>query len=159
MAAGEITVYEKFKEKQMSGIADAIAGVGTIDLANDTLKFMLLRVGYVPDAATDEVIADLVPGTNEVSGTGYAAGGIAATITVVNDAGTIRVTASDLIIAQNAGGFTDARTWVLYQEHGTPADANNKLVCWGDFGADKSIVTGSLTVDFENVNSGTLFQY
>lgn len=160
MAAGDILVYEKFKENQMSGIADAIAGVGATDLAGSVTKLMLCTNTYTPAVTTDVVVGSGNLAANEVTGTGYTAGGETVSVTVVNEAGFIRVKiASDLLIAQNASGFTNARYWVLYAVNGTPADANDKLICYGDFGSDKSIVTGSLTIDFENTNGGTLFEY
>jgi hypothetical protein len=50
--------------------ADAFA----VDFISDTLKARLHTASYVPNLDTDETIADL---TNEVTGTGYTAGGVA----------------------------------------------------------------------------------
>ena len=159
MAAGAIEVFEAFKTTQMSGVAGAAVGVGVIDLAGGDLRLMLTRVAGLPVAASDAVMSDGVIGANEVSGSGYPAGGISTgvTISVVTQANLTRVKCLDVVIDQDGAGPTDIRHWVLYEYSGTPA--NDKLVCWGDFGADKSIQTGSLTIDFENTNGGTLFEY
>ena len=157
MAAGDIFVYEHFKEKQMSGVAGATAGVGVIDLNGATMKIMLATSSYSPNVVTDEVVT--TPMAFQVpTGTGYVDNGSAVTVTVVNQTPLTRVKIStDLVFTQDGTGFTTARYWVLYEASGT--DADDKLVCYGDFGVDKSNVAGSLTIDFENTNSGTLFEY
>ena len=45
---------------------------GSVDLDDDTIKVVLVTASYTPDKADDEFLADV---TNEVSGTGYTAGG------------------------------------------------------------------------------------
>jgi len=44
-----------------------------VDLKNDSFKMMLVTSSYTP-TATHKYVADLTPGSNELSGTGYVAG-------------------------------------------------------------------------------------
>lgn len=63
MAEGDGTVYNNFKEQLL---------LGTIDLANDTLKMMLVT-GHSLDIDNDASYSDV--SGDEESGTGYTAGG------------------------------------------------------------------------------------
>ena len=56
-------IYNAFKKNIMNG---------GIDLDTDTIKVMLVTSAYVPDQDTHEFKSSV---TNEVSGTGYTAGG------------------------------------------------------------------------------------
>lgn len=63
MAEGDGVIYNEFKYR---------LGTGAIDLANDTLK-MILVAGHSVDIDGDTTYADV--SGDEVSGTGYTAGG------------------------------------------------------------------------------------
>jgi hypothetical protein len=56
-------IYNSFKKDIMSG---------AIDLDTDTIKVMLVTSSYTPNIDTHDFMDDV---TNEVSGTGYTAGG------------------------------------------------------------------------------------
>lgn len=55
---------------------------GTIDFDTDTFKAMLVTSGYAENKDTHEFRSDV---TNEVTGTGYTAGGATVTVTVTLD--------------------------------------------------------------------------
>jgi hypothetical protein len=104
-----------------------------IDMANDTLKVMLVTSGYTPNADAHEFKSDV---TGEVTGTGYTAGGqtlSAKSVTQDNtddegvfDAGDVTWT-STAITAHGA---------VIYKDTGVAS--TSPLVCYMDFGADKT---------------------
>lgn len=103
-----------------------------IDLDSDTLKVMLCTSSYTPDQDTHRYKSDV---TNEITGTGYTAGGATLTgVTVTYDASTNKLTldASDVswpdstLVARNA---------VVYDA--TPgSDATRPLICYITFDAD-----------------------
>jgi len=63
VAEGDGVIYNQFKEQVLKGVHD---------LVNDTIKVALVS-GYTPDIDADEVWADV--SGNEISGSGYSAGG------------------------------------------------------------------------------------
>jgi len=124
-------IYNKFKEY----MAD-----GTMDLDNDTFKIMLTTSTYTP-AATHSVKADV---TNEISGTGYTAGGATLqNVTWTESSGTVTLDATD--VSWTSATFT-ARYAVIYDD--TPTSPLDPLVCLIDFGTDKSVTAGTFTIQF-----------
>lgn len=105
---------------------------GAIDFDTDTFKVMLLASAATPDKDTWAKRSDV---TNEVSGTGYSAGGAAATVTVAAiDTANDR---QDITL----GGYTwttatiTARYAVYYKSRGGASSAD-ELVAVNDFGSD-----------------------
>jgi hypothetical protein len=131
------TIFSKWKENQHDG--NAI----NFDVAGDTIQVLLLKSTYTIDQ-TDEFVSDLTPASNEVSGTGYARKTVA-NQSVALDGTTVEITHDDVTWAQNASGFTNARYAVWFRNTG--ADATSPIVMILDFGADKGIVDGNLTLD------------
>jgi len=144
-----IVKYNKFLLTQMNGGTDTTGGstsglARVVDFDTDTIKVMLTTATYVPNATTQ---ATKVSVTNEVTGTGYTAGGTAlATKTVVDTTGTITFDADDVTFAVNAAGFANARYAVIYKDTGTAATST--LICWVDFQADKGNTTGDLILQW-----------
>jgi hypothetical protein len=118
---------------------------GALDLDTDTIKVMLVTSSYTADQDAHTKRSDI---TNEVSGTGYSAGGSA----LANKA----VTADN---TDNEGVFdADDLTWststitargaVLYKSRGGASSAD-ELLCYIDFGADKSSSAGNFTLQWD----------
>lgn len=55
-------------------------------------------------------------------------------------------------VAQDAGGFTNARWAILYNN----TDANKRAIAFVDLGSDRSIVSGSLTIDWSGASNDIL---
>jgi len=116
---------------------------GAIDFDTDTFRAMLVTATYVANKDTHAKRSDV---TNEVTGTGYTAGGTTVTATVTRDNATDRV---DITFANPswASSTITARGVVIYKSRGGAATAD-ELVCYGDFGADVSSTNGTFTVNF-----------
>lgn len=114
---------------------------GDIDLAADTIKVMLVTSAYVPNIDTHANRDDV---TNEVTGTGYTAGGA----TLINKAVTQDNTADTAVFdADNvvwAGSTITARGAILYKSTGTAA--TDTLIAYFDFGVDESSNAGDFTI-------------
>lgn len=52
----------------------------------------------------------------------------------------------EVVLAQDASGFTNGRWGIVYNN----TDTNKRAICFVDFGSDRSLVTGSLTVRFNS---------
>lgn len=123
-------IYTSFKMDIMNG---------NIDLDTDTIKVMLVTSSYTPSAAhnrRDDI-------TNEVTGTGYTAGGAtlaSKTVTNVSTAGVFD--ASDVVWTTST---ITARGAVLYKSRGGASSAD-ELICYLDFVSDKISTAGSFTI-------------
>lgn len=119
---------------------------GAIDLDTDTFKVLLTTSTYSENKDTHLKRSDV---TNEVTGTGYTAGGNTVTITVTKD------TANDRLDV-TLGGTTwptstiTARKAVYYKSRGGAATAD-ELVAIIDNGTDVSSTAATFTL-----NSSTL---
>lgn len=82
--------------------------------------------------------------TNEVTpGGNYSAGGVALTTEAHTEAaGTATWNSDNVTVAQNASNPTNVRWGVLYDN----TDANKKAMGFYDFGADRNLTTGALTL-------------
>jgi len=113
---------------------------GAIDLDTNTFKMLLVTYSYVPDK-THGKRSDI---TNEITGTGYTAGGNACTPTVTQDNTNSRVTI-DLVVTSWPSSTITARGGVVYKSRGGAPSAD-ELVCYLDFGADVSSTAGTFAV-------------
>lgn len=115
---------------------------GLIDFDSDSFKVMLVTSAYAPNKDTDAFRSAV---TNEVTGTGYTAGGVASTFTVaaidtVNDR--IEVTLGG--VAWAASTITAAGA-VYYKSRGGASSAD-EVVAYIDFGGNVSSVGGTFTL-------------
>lgn len=115
---------------------------GSIDFDTDTFKVMLTTSSYAEDKDAHDFRNDV---TNEVTGTGYTAGGNTATVSVNLDTANDRV---DITL----GGTTwpsstiTARKAVYYKSRGGASSAD-ELVAVNDFGSDVITAAGTFTLN------------
>ena len=109
------------------------------DTTADRFKVMLVTSSYSPNFGTHDFKSDV---TNEVSGTGYDAGGKSlSSVTLTQSGGTITFDAANLTWASST---ITARAAVVYDDSLT----NDPLICYIDFGADKSSSAGDFALTF-----------
>ena len=114
---------------------------GAIDADTDSFKAMLVTSSYTPNKDTDLKRSAV---TNEVSGTGYTAGGVASACTVTKDTANDKVTLSFAAVSWASSTIT-ARALVIYKSRGGASSAD-ELVCYVDFGSDVSSSGGTFSV-------------
>ncbi len=120
---------------------------GNIDFDTDTFKVMLVTSAYpaAGDATAKDTHDFRDDVTNEVTGTGYTAGGNTATVSVTLDTANDRV---DITL----GGTTwpsstiTARKAVYYKSRGGAASAD-ELIAINDFGSDVTTSAGTFTLN------------
>lgn len=117
---------------------------GNIDYDTDTFKAMLVTSAYSPDVDAHDYRNDV---TNEVSGTGYTAGGATTTVTVTQDNANNRVAISFAAITWATATITNARAAVIYKSRGGASSAD-ELVAYVDFGSDKSSSAADFVLTF-----------
>lgn len=117
---------------------------GNIDFDTDTFKVLLTTNSYTPDQDAHDFLNDV---TNEITGTGYTAGGATLSgVSVTYDSGSneVRILWSDA--AWTTATFT-ARNAVIYKSRGGASSAD-ELVAYIPFGSDQSVTAGTFTLDF-----------
>lgn len=123
---------------------------GAIDFDTDTFKAMLVTSTYTPNKDTDTKRSNV---TNEVSGTGYTAGGAASAVTVTKDTANDKVTITFAAVSWATATIT-ARAAVIYKSRGGASSAD-ELVCYVDFNGDVTATgatfsLGSSTITLQN---------
>lgn len=116
-----------------------------VDFDSDTIKVMLTTSSYTPNQDTHAYKSDV---TNEVTGTGYTAGGATlASKTLTYDAAS-NVIVLDAADVTWASSTVTARYAVIYDD--TPAtDATKPLLGYVDFGSDQSSTNGNFTITWD----------
>jgi len=125
--------------RYLSAIHDTT--IGNIDFDTNTFKAMLVTSSYTPNFTTHDKRDDV---TNEVTGTGYTAGGAASTVTVTKDTANNKVTVQFGAVSWSSSTIT-ARGCVYYKSRGGASSAD-ELVGYADFGSDVSSTGGTFSV-------------
>lgn len=134
------------------GLAQQSLANKEIDWDTDTIKVMLCTSTYVPNQDTHRYKSDV---TNEVTGTGYTAGGATLTSCTATYTAATNVLMLDAADASWASSTITARYAVVYDA--TPAtDATRPLICWVDFGADVSSTAATFTITWDAAGIVTL---
>ena len=115
-------IYNSFWEDVLRGL---------IDVDSVTVRVMLTTSSYAENKDTHTKRSDV---TNEVTGTGYTAGGVVSTVTVTKDNATDRVTISLGAVNWPSATLT-ARKAVYYVARGGAAAAD-ELIAVNDFLSD-----------------------
>lgn len=123
-----------------------------IDWDTDTIKVMLCTSTYSPNQDTHRYKSDV---TNEVTGTGYTAGGATlASCTYSYNSGT-NVLTLDAADTSWASSTITARYAVIYDS--TPStDATRPLIGYVNFGADVSTTAGTFSIVWDSAGIFTL---
>ena len=126
-------IYPSFKEYMADGL---------IDLDADTLKVMLVTGSYTY-ASTHTVKSDI---TNEITGTGYSAGGAAiGAVTWTRSGDVVTLDAADV---EWTGADFEAEAAVVYDDTPSATDFVDPVVCFIDFAATKVVSGGTFTIQW-----------
>lgn len=117
------------------------------NLGADSLKILLTNSAPVN---TNTVKADL---TEISAGSGYTAGGTAATISSSsNTAGVYKLVLDDVIFTASGGSIGPFRYFVLYNDTAT----NDELIGWWDYGSSITILSGETATWDADATTGVL---
>lgn len=122
-----------------------------IDLGSDTVKAMLCTSAYTPDQDAHQFKSDV---TNEVTGTGYTAGGVTVAATATYDGASNTLTIDTADPSWSTATIT-ARYLVFYDA--TPStDATRPLLTYVDLGADVTSTAGTWTYTVPTTGIATI---
>lgn len=132
-------IYNSWKLKLIDNSTKIDLSVGA-----NTIKCALVTSSYTPVIDSHDFFDDI---TSEVTGTGYTAGGLTLTTSVSQDN-----TDDEGVFDANDAVWTSsvitARGAVIYKSTGTAS--TSPLICYIDFGADKSSDGGSFTITWNS---------
>lgn len=123
---------------------------GNINLASDTFYGCLTTSAYTPNQGADAYRSAV---TNEITGTGYTAGGSPVTITLSKDTTNHKEVVTVSSVAWASSTLT-ARHLVVYKHRGGAATAD-ELLFQVDFGADVTSSNGTFTVNADTITLNT----
>lgn len=115
-----------------------------VDLDLDTHKLALFTNSITPNFSSDTAYAVSPYDANEVSGTGYTAGGAVIAGTTVTESPTETLMWDGTDVSWTTSTITNARAGLAYCD----ALAGNNAICLINFGADFSTVAGTFLVTF-----------
>lgn len=115
---------------------------GAIDLDTDTFKVLATTSTYTENKDTHTKRSDV---TNEITGTGYTAGGNTITFTITKDTANDRLDVTLTGTTWPSSTLT-ARKFVYYKSRGGASSAD-ELIAVVDNGSDVSTVSGTLTLN------------
>lgn len=124
---------------------------GGLNFTSDTIKGALVTSAYTFDQDAHDFFNDI---TNEVTGTGYTAGGVtlgSKALTYTAGTNTLAIDAADPSWGPTA--TITARGLVIYKSTGT--STTSPLIGFIDFGADNVATAGTLTVTLDAGGAGT----
>jgi hypothetical protein len=123
-----------------------------IDFDSDTIKVALCTSSYTPDQDAHDFFNDI---TNEVTGTGYTAGGATLTSASITYTGASNVLKLDGDDTSWASSTITARYAIIYDA--TPGTAaTNPLIAYVDFGADVTSTAGTFTISWDAAGIATV---
>lgn len=117
------------------------AARGAIDFDTDTFKVLLVTSSYTANKDTHVKRSDV---TNEVSGTGYTAGGNTVTSTVAKDTANDRITITFASTSWPTSTITAAGA-VIYKSRGGAA-GSDELVAFVNFGGNVISSGGTFSI-------------
>lgn len=121
---------------------DMLQNDSATDLLADTMKIALYTNSITPNFDTDGAYS----ATNEVSGTGYSAGGVAlANDTITPSSGTLIYDGDDS--SWTTATFSSVRAGIIYDDTITTPTADPR-VCLINFGADFAVTAGTFTIQY-----------
>ena len=112
-----------------------------IDFDTDSFKVMLVTSSYSPSKDSDLKRSAV---TNEVSGTGYTAGGVTTACTVTKDTANDKVTIQFAAVSWTSSTIT-ARGAVYYKSRGGASSAD-ELVAYNDFNSNITTSNGTFSL-------------
>lgn len=115
---------------------------GAIDCDNDTFYVMACTASYTENKGVHDRRDDI---TNEVTGTGYTAGGVPATVTVTKDTTNHRCDISLGAVSWPSSTIANAQKFVYYKRRGGASSAD-ELVAVIDNGTPVSTTAGTLSL-------------
>lgn len=131
--------------RYLEGLEQIISG--DTDLDGDTLKIALLNDSYTPDLVNHDFFDDV--SANEISGTGYTAGGATlASVAIAKDAVSNNVSLDAADVTWSTTTLSDVGYAVIYKSTGS--DATSPLLFLVTFATSQDTSAANFAVNFSS---------
>ena len=154
MAVGDITLFVKNIRSLFDSDAGGLLSSTPADLNSDTIKLVVLDDTFTPDTTgtSAQEHFDDVSAKEVGTATAYTGPITLASLAVTETGGVVKWDATNVTIASDAGGFTDARYVCFYKDSGTPS--TSPLLAIGDLGSNRDNTAASVILEW---GSGGIF--
>ena len=130
---------------------ELLGGYHSFNASGDTPAGSAFKIALYTNSATLGTTTTAYSASNEISGTGYSSGGKALTNTgVAKSTVTSYTDFSD--VSWTSSSFT-ARGCLIYNSSSISGLTSNAAVCSIDFGGDKTVSSGTFTIQFPTNDS------
>ena len=130
---------------------ELLGGYHSLNASGDTPAGSAFKIALYTNSATLGTTTTAYSASNEISGTGYSSGGKALTNTgVAKSTVTSYTDFSD--VSWTSASFT-ARGCLIYNSSSISGLTSNAAVCSIDFGGDKTVSSGTFTIQFPTNDS------
>ena len=130
---------------------ELLGGYHSFNASGDTPAGSAFKIALYTNSATLGTTTTAYSASNEISGTGYSSGGKALTNTgVAKSTVTSYTDFSD--VSWTSASFT-ARGCLIYNSSSISGLTSNAAVCSIDFGGDKTVSSGTFTIQFPTNDS------
>ena len=130
---------------------ELLGGYHSFNASGDTPPGSAFKIALYTNSATLGTTTTAYSASNEISGTGYSSGGKALTNTgVAKSTVTSYTDFSD--VSWTSASFT-ARGCLIYNSSSISGLTSNAAVCSIDFGGDKTVSSGTFTIQFPTNDS------
>lgn len=126
-----LTLYTKMPANIFGG--ETAGESSAVDFLSDTIKVALATSSYTPNQDSHEFFSDI---TNEITGTGYTAGGATLASPTVTVTGASNKTTFDAADVSWASATFTCRYAIIYKSTGTAS--TSPLIAYIDFGTNQS---------------------
>lgn len=131
---------------QSATIRDALKNAIALNIGADTLNVALFNNTLTPSPDTDPATYAVAPyNANEVSGTGWSAGGVALSTPTMTLVAGVGVMFDAVDVSQATTTLTNARGCLIYDNTLTPKCA----IVFVNFGADYSTTAGTFAITWD----------
>ena len=128
------------------GLAFSKAFNKEIDLDTDTIRVLLLTAGYTPDQDTHDYHNDLTTASNEVTSSGYTAGGYTLANKAVAYSTSTNIWNFDNTVDPPWTGVTFTTRYAVFYEDTAGASSTDPLISYVDFGGDQTVAAANFTL-------------
>lgn len=148
MARGDVHFFASFDLKSKAGIS--------FNLTSDTLKLGIVTNATAPTVGTTDPRWGASGSTdfsaNQVAtATAYTGPITLASVTFTRSVGVNTLSAANIVVAQDAGGFTNAAYGIIYDD----TTSGKYAIGYVDLGGPVSIVAGALNINWNASGIGT----
>lgn len=145
--------YNKWKSRQLNGNASNFASATAV-------KVIIIKTSptVVPTSAGNlgdtglAFVSDLVPGTNEVTGTNYARTAFGTMTVSAPASGVVTVSGTSITFAQSGAGFSNGQYLVL-ADVSSGLDTTSPVIAAVDLTTTFGNVAGALTINTDTGNA------